>query len=419
MRHDLPLIQYSHRAGILDLGWGHPHPAALPVQPWSAAVEVALRTSGWQALTYGAPAGPGPLLEWLAEHLSRTDRVGVDAKLTFVTAGASHALDLVSTILTRPGDLVLVDTPTYHLALRVLADRGVEIARVPVDRDGIDPAATAGLIATARRAGRRVPLLYLVPTFGNPTGDSLPDRRREELVEMARGTGVTIVEDDTYRELVYHGTAPASLWSLSGSAEPVIRIGSFAKTVAPGLRLGWINASRELIGALSRRGYVDSGGGVNHTNALAMATFGATGEYQRHVSEVRARYAAQRDSLVGALRTALPDLAVPSPDGGWFVWLRLPTGVSASALRPVAERLGMSFMEGSRFYAGGDSRAGGDGRAGGDSGAGGNDAPGDDHIRLSFSLLDPLDLAEAARRLATAIDTGGLTDRSTAINAAD
>jgi DNA-binding transcriptional MocR family regulator len=295
-------------------------------------------------------------------------------------------LSLVAAVLAEPGDAVLVDSPTYHLAFPVLADRGLELVRAPADDDGVDPAATGELIRSLRAAGRRVPLLYLVPTFANPTGRSLPDERRRALVELAGRVDLTVVEDDTYREIVYEGVAPSSLWRLSGG-EHVVRLGSFAKTVAPGLRLGWINATPAVVRRLAGLGYVDSGGGVNHAAAVTMAVFGAGGAYDRHVARVRGHYCDQRDALVQALREEAPALSVPCPPGGWFLWLRLPTGMAADRLLPVAERHGTSFVAGPRFYA--------DGRGGADL------------VRLSFSHLPPGDLARAAGRLATAIGECG------------
>jgi DNA-binding transcriptional MocR family regulator len=209
-----------------------------------------------------------------------------------------------------------------------------------------------------------------VPTFGNPTGRSLPLDRRRELVSL----GLPIVEDDTYRELFYGEPPPPALWRL-GNGENVVRLGSFAKTVAPGLRLGWINAAPALIARLARLGYVHSGGGVNHSVAMTMARFGASGAYARHLTVVRERYRQQRDALgIG-----------PAPQGGWFVWHRLPSGVDARALLPVAERHGTSFVPGSAFYVNGDQ--------------------GQDHVRLSFSHLPPAELTEAARRLNAAINS--------------
>jgi 2-aminoadipate transaminase len=376
-----PITQYRERAGIIDLSWGHPHPDALDTRAWAGATADALVRHGWEALTYGYTAGPGPLLEWLGAHVGRTDARAATTSETFVTAGASHALELVTTLLTRPGDMVVVDSPTYHLAIRTLAGHEVEIVGAPSDEEGIDPDGTAGLIEAARRAGRRVPLLYLVPTYGNPTGRSLPSRRRAALVEAARRVGTRIVEDDTYRELGYGGEAPPSLWSLAPDG-PVIRIGSLSKTVAPGVRLGWVNAAPELIRELTGIGYVESGGGVNHTAALTMAAFARSGGYDVHVAGLRRRYARQRDALVDALRTAAPPMPVPSPDGGWFVWLPLPDGVTARSLRTVAEKHGVSFVEGSVFFV----------RRGGER-----------HVRLSFSLFDEDVLTEAGTRLGRAL----------------
>lgn len=377
-----PIGQFVARPGVLDLGWGHPLPALLPVDEWALAGAEAARSFGWQALAYGHATGPGPLLDWLGGHLRRIEDGGTGPEQTFVTAGASHALSLVAAVLAEPGDAVLVDSPTYHLAFAILADRGVEVIRAPADEDGVDPAATGELIRSLRAAGRRVPLLYLVPTYANPTGRSLPGERRRALVEVAARAGLTVVEDDTYREIAYEGAAPPSLWRLSGG-EQVVRLGSFAKTVAPGLRLGWINAAPAIVRRLAALGYVDSGGGVNHAAAVTMAVFGAGGAYDRHVARVRGHYRDQRDVLVAALRERAPGLSVPCPPGGWFLWLRLPAGMAAARLLPVAERHGTSFVAGPRFYA--------DGRGGADL------------IRLSFSHLPPGDLDRAAGRLAAAI----------------
>jgi 2-aminoadipate transaminase len=380
MQPGRPILQYVDHPDRLDLGWGHPHPSLLPTDAWAAATVAALDTYGWQALTYGYESGPGPLREWIAAHLTATDGGGEPDEI-FVTGGASHALTLLAATLARPGDVVLVDSPTYHLAFGILRDQGVELIAAPTDASGIDPRALDEQLRALRRQNRRVPLLYTVPTFGNPTGRSLPRDRRRELVAVARQAGLTIVEDDTYRDMVYEGTAPPSLWRV-GDGHGVVRIGSFAKTVAPGLRLGWIQARPDLVDRLARLGYVHSGGGVNHTTALAMAAFGTSGAYRDHLATVRGAYAARRDALVLALRRLPIDLDVPSPTGGWFVWLPLPRPQRPSDLLPTAERHGVSFMTGSTFHV---------------------DAADDDHIRLSFSLLTPDELEEAARRLGSAL----------------
>jgi 2-aminoadipate transaminase len=388
----IPIIQYRGRTGVIDLGWGHPPSWALPTQGWSAAVQTALTRFGWQALTYGNGAGPGPLVDWLADRLGRIDGRPPRPDELFVTAGASQALDLACAVLTRPGDVVVVDSPTYHLALRIIADHEVEIAGAPADADGIDPDATAGLIDKLRAEGRRVPMLYLVPTFANPTGSSLPTERRAALVEVGRRTGTVIVEDDTYREMAYEPPAPRSLWSLADGG--VVRIGSFSKTVAPGLRLGFLTGSRSLVQTLGRRGFVDSGGGVNHTTALAMAAFGESGAYDRHLGSVLAGYRPRRDALTEALRDRLAITRFRPPAGGWFVWAELPAWAPATRLLAHAERHGVSFLPGALFYA---------------------HAGGERQLRLAFSLFEPAVLVEAVRRLARALDEVGAISGGAAI----
>ena len=371
----LPTVQFVSRPGILDLGWGHPHPDALPVQRWRVATEQTLASAGDRALTYGHAAGPGELREWLAER----DSIG-DAANVFVTAGASHALELLTLLLARPGDVVLVDCPTYHLALRIFADAGVELVAAPSDEEGIDPAGTGDLVRRLRRAGRSVSLLYSVPTFANPTGATLSADRRVALTQVAAGSGLTLIEDDTYRDLAYGDAAPPTLWSLSDQT-CVVRVGSFSKSVAPGLRLGWVNAARSIVERLERRGYIDSGGGVNHATAMTMATFGSSGSYELHLADVRRRYASQRDTLLRHLAREA-GLVMTPPRGGWFAWARLPEGVSAAALLVEAERRGVSFVAGSQFHV--------DGR-------------GDDHIRLAFSMLGPDETGQAVQRLGAAL----------------
>jgi 2-aminoadipate transaminase len=374
----LPVIQYTGAEGVLDLGWGHPDPTLLPVEAWAESTSEAIRAAGWMALTYGYANGPGPLIEWLTVHIGAIDGRAPSPDELFVTAGASQGLELVSTVLTRPGDVVLVDSPTYHLALRILADRGVELRAAPTDAHGIDPAATARLVGDLRAAGRRVPMLYTVATFNNPSGASMPVPRRRELVDAL--DGVTIVEDDTYRELAYDGPAPPSLWSLASAG--VVRLGSFAKTIAPGLRLGYLSAEAGFVRRLAGRGYVDSGGCVNHTSAMALAQFATTGRYEAHVSALREAYRLRRDALVGALRAAAPGVEFTVPAGGWFLWLGVPD--AAAVARRALER-GVGMSTGERFHV---------------------DGGGTRHLRVSFSMYGPTDLEEAAHRFGGSLKIG-------------
>jgi DNA-binding transcriptional MocR family regulator len=366
---------------VVNLLSGHPPAAALPVQSWAAAGLAAARRYRGTPLGYGPAAGPAPLIEWLCDRLSRTDARAPAPDGVFVTGGASHALDLACAALVRPGDTVLVDAPTYFLALQIFADYTTDVRPLPADEGGADPDATEALIRRLHADGRRVALLYLVPTYNNPTGRSLAGERRAALVALARRHGVVVVEDDTYRELAYDGAAPPSMWTLAEAGE-VVRVGSFSKTVAPGIRLGFLTAQPSFVDSLAARGYLRSGGGFQ-ASALTMAEFCTSGVYVDHLAGVVALYRRQRDHLVDAVRRHLPGLAFDVPHGGWFLWLALPEHGDSVKLLPRAEAGGVSYLPGPRCFV---------------------DGSGGRYLRLSFSLLPPDVMAEGVRRLAAVLD---------------
>jgi DNA-binding transcriptional MocR family regulator len=378
----LPTIQLIRRPGIFELGWGHPNAALLPVEGLRQATNEALDRWGAEALNYGADQGAGPLLAWLAERIGRTEGRAPAQDQIMITGGVSQALDQICTLCTQPGDIVLVESPTYHLAIRILRDHPLELVPVPADDSGLRVDALAAAIAKLRRAGRQPRLLYTVPTFHNPTGTSLEAERRKALAELASTEGLLVVEDDVYRELSYDGPAPPSLWSLA-PAGAVVRLGSFAKSLAPGLRLGWLTAGAATTGRIIDSGLLDSGGGVNHFTALIVAQLCASGRYDQQIAQLRAAYRARRDALLAGLSTYLPPgCDWTTPGGGFFVWVRLPEGLDTAELLPRAEAAGVAYIPGARFHtAGGGANA----------------------LRLAFSLYKPEELLDAAARLGDVI----------------
>jgi len=377
------LTQFSAAPGTIDLAWGHPDPDLLPVRELRAAAERAFDRYGPDMLAYGNPAGPPPLREFIRERLEHTDARSPALGEVLVTGGTSQGLDMVATLLIGPGDVVLVSEPTYYLALRILADHGVHMHGVASDAHGI---VLEELVrAVRRRRGRRPRrlFLYTIPTFNNPTGASLSDDRRARLVELAADEGIVIIEDDTYRELAYDGPAPASLWA---SAVPgvVVRLGSFAKSVAPGLRVGYLTADTPTVERIAASGFLDSGGSPSQASSLVVAEYASAGDYARVVERFRAAYRERRDRLLGALEQQLAGAATwVRPKGGYFAWVSLPKGVTAAALDEPAARHGVGFMPARPFFL--EARR----------------AP--EAVRLAFSRYPPATLEEAAARLASAI----------------
>ncbi len=381
----LPIVQIVHQPGVLDLGWGHPDPALLPVGGLRDAVGAALDRYGAAALAYGNQQGPGPLLRWLIDYICKREGRAPAAAEIIITGGISHALDQVCTLLTRPGDTVLVEQPTYHLAVRILREHPLDLVAVPSDASGLRPEAVADTIASLRREGRTPRFLYTVPTFNNPTGVSLSAERRRTLIDVAVAAGLTIVEDDAYRELAYDGPAPPSLWSLAPTGT-VIRLGSFAKAVAPGLRLGYLTAAAATVERIRGGGVLDSGDGINHFTANTVAAFCEDGGFVAQGDHLRAAYRARRDALAAALTEHLsPDWQWALPAGGFFIWVRLPEGRDAAALLPRAVAAGVGYAPGQRFHL---------------------DGGGERFLRLAFGLYEEAELTEAARRLGTVLRAG-------------
>ena len=382
MKISLPDVQLSLRADIIDCSWGHPALELLPVSGLARATQVALERDGLTALCYGAEQGPGHLLERLCARLGRLEGAVLPSEQMMITGGVSQALDLLCTLLTQPGDVVLVESPTYHLALRVLKDHGVELVPVPADDEGLQVDVLEDVLAGLRRQGRNVRLVYFVPTFSNPRGITMGIERREALVDLAQREDLILLEDDVYHELWYDSPPPASLYSLA-PAGPVVRLGSFSKVLAPGLRLGWMLAKPEIVRRCTGSGMLDSGGGVNHFTAHVVVAFVELGLLDEQVETLRASYRQRRDVLLDALASHLPEGCRWScPGGGFFVWLGFPSGVDSAALLPVAESVGVSYVPGARFYTGGD---------------------GAQYCRLAFTLFSPEELAEGARLLASAL----------------
>jgi len=383
------LTQFVLEPGVIDLSWGHPDPTLLPVEQLRAAAARVFDRYGSDLLGYGNPAGPPPLIDFIVDRLRLTDARAPTPADVLVTSGASQAIDLAAHHLLRPGDIALVDVPTYHLAMRILSDHPVTLLGVPSDHEGILLDELAATVADLRRHHERPRLLYTIPTFRNPTGSTLPADRRAALLAFAAAEDLVIVEDDTYRELSYDGPAPPSLWA-QDTANVVVRAGSFAKSVAPGLRVGYLTASPDLVERLMTGGLLDSGGGTTHFAGTILAEYAAAGDYAAQVERFCTAYRTRRDALLASLEANMPEGATwTRPGGGFFTWVDLPAGLRASAVADVADAHGVGFIPASPFYV--DRAA----------------AP--ESLRLAFSMYPPDDLTDAGARLGAVLRSARVT----------
>ncbi|GIH59807.1 aminotransferase class I/II-fold pyridoxal phosphate-dependent enzyme [Microbispora siamensis] len=367
------VVQQVAPPGTFDLGPGYLDPGLLPVDLLRGAYADALAEFGSAALSYGPNSGALPLRALLADRLGppcTPDHI-------MVTSGTSHALHLIATILFRRHDVVLVEQVGYDLGRAILADSGLRLRAVEMDDSGMVPEALERALGAA---GDTPAFVYLNPTFHNPTGLLVPSGRRRELLAVAAAYGVPVVEDDAYAEIgLTRSGMPDSMAALSGY-RGVIRLGSFSKSLAPGLRLGWLAADPETVARIQAHHVFDSGGSPNHLASLAVTTLLATGAYDRHLTWLRSALRDRRDALAAALSANLPERFVfDRPAGGFFLWVTADGERDERGLVTAARNADVRVLAGGRF-----------GR------------PARPSVRLAYSFNSPPRLTAAAHRLAAA-----------------
>jgi 2-aminoadipate transaminase len=333
------ILKVTEKPGIISFAGGLPSPKTFPVDAFAAACGAVLKTDGRAALQYASSEGYAPLREWVANQLPWD----VSADQVLITTGSQQGLDLVAKVLIDTGSKVLVETPTYLGALQAFTPMEPHIVSVASDAEGPDIASLASLAEGAR-------FFYVLPNFQNPTGRSMSEARRAELVARAAEIGLPIVEDNPYGDLWFDQPPPAPL--TARNPEGCIYLGSFSKVLAPGLRLGYVVAPKAIMPKLLQAKQAADLHSPSF-NQRMVAEVLKDGFIDRHVPTIRALYKRQCLAMLDALQAEMSGLDVQwnSPDGGMFLWVRLPQGLNAVELLPKAVDKGVAFVPGSAFYA--------------------------------------------------------------------
>lgn len=378
------LLKLTQRPEVISFAGGLPAAEYFPVQRFQEACERVLRENAHFALQYGPTEGYMPLRKLVAERITR-EGVCVDASNVLITSGSQQALSMIGALLINPGDRILVEEPTYLGALQAFTAYQTSYVGVPTDDDGV----CVDQLPDALRQGPK--FMYILPNFQNPAGVTITHERRIKLIELSHHYGVPILEDDPYGALRYEGepispliTLDAELSGQDGDCYTgnVIYLGTFSKTLAPGLRTAYIVAPPNVIAKLTQ---IKQGFDLHTStfNQMVIYEVAKDGFIDDHIAQLRDVYRRRRDTMLAALdRHMLPGIDWTHPDGGLFLWMTLPAGISTRALFEAAVARNVAFVPGDAFF------------------TTPNPPP---TARLNFSCMDEDRIVEGIKRLAEAL----------------
>ncbi len=362
-----------------DFGGGFPDPASFPYDGIVEATARMMKAEGAQALTYGTPQGYQGLRELVCHKYELFEGLKVKPENIVVSNGSGHALSLACSAFLDVGDVMITEAPTFSGTLHTIRRHGPEIVDVPVDGDGLITSVLREKLAALRKQGRRCKLIYTIPNFQNPAGPTLTLKRRQEVVALAQEFDTVILEDDAYGELRFEGEPQPSLFSLDTSGR-VVRAGTISKILGAGMRLGWLLAPSALVPVL--QSFLFGGGVAPFTSRVS--TWYMRDNMAEHVKVLVNVYRDKRDAMLRGLGEILTgtDVEISKPEGGFFIWIKLPTGTDTKRLQTLAGEARVQYTAGLAFFPNGG---------------------GERHIRLAFSYESPEKCYEGARLLGRAI----------------
>lgn len=369
---------------VISLLFGHPDPTTLMTPEFQHAVQVVLtQPYAYRALQYGAEQGTPALIDFLVEKLNRDQGLSLTSQNVMITAGSTGAVDMIARLYAKSGGVVIVEAPSYTDSLHVLRDHGIDLHSVPMDEKGLVTGDLENLLQKLQADGKSPKMLYTIPNFHNPTGITASLERRHEVIRLAKQYGFLIVEDDVYHDLSFKDDVPPTYYALTGG-DQVVSIGSFSKTLVPGLRLGWMVAAPDIIENCVNSGVMQMGGGSNPFAAQIVAEYCCAGAWEEHIKSLRTVYEKRCAVMLDALsRYMPPDVKWTHPTGGFFLWIYLPEHIFAQDVKRNALEKGVSLAGGSGFFVNPDDGA--------------------HNLRLAFSYALPQDIEKGIQILSDVI----------------
>ena len=374
------LFAVTARPEIVSLAGGSPYVSALPLDAVGEMVGRLVAEQGATALQYCTAQGDAGLRERICEVMS-LEGIRAHPDDVVVTVGSQQALDLITRIFVDPGDVILAEAPSYVGALGSFAAFQADVVHVAMDEHGLIPEALEQAIARVTASGRRIKFLYTVPNHHNPAGVTLSAERRPRILQICQSAGVLILEDNPYGLLGFDGEPLRAL--RADDAEGVVYLGTFSKTFASGVRVGWAAAPPAIRDKLI---LAAESAVLCHPmfSQLAVREYFETQPWQEQIKDFRELYRQRRDAMLESLDAQMPDgCHWTIPAGGFYVWLQLPDGVHSKAMLPRAVSSRVAYVPGTGFYA---------------------DGGGSDHLRLSYCFPEPDRIREGVRRLASVIE---------------